>query len=444
MEETTPRHAQDQLEEIGAADLLVGILDARTQHAAGRESSSTAETTRGAAMLQEAVGKLRGPPRTVVVDSSLADRAFPGAAAPNGSENGSVAPAGRSFTVLPASVLGSDPNSSAQGISATYRRIFALGQQLEAKACCIVASNLDTVTPRWFYWLTRPVLEFGYDLVTPCYVHGPFEGLLNASIISPLHCALYGHNLQNPMGPDVGLSSQAVQRISSNPKAAEFPLVSLVPGVTGAGLKVCQAYVGRRLYPPTDWSALSSLLPPILSPVFAEIERNAAIWQRVRGVRPVNAFGDVEESGIEMEPVDTSRMIESFQLGIRDLREIWSLVLPPSTLLELTKLARLGPEQFRMPDPLWARIIYDFAASYRLRTLNRDHLLQALTPLYLGWVASYALELQAGGSEAPAGAREVQVRPGSGPSPLARLASAFEAVKPYFVSRWRWPDRFNP
>ena len=24
------------------------------------------------------------------------------------------------------------------------------------------------------------------------------------------------------------------------------------------------------------------------------------------------------------------------------------------------------------------------------------------------------------------------------------LAPAFEGVKPYFVSRWRWPDRFNP
>ena len=24
------------------------------------------------------------------------------------------------------------------------------------------------------------------------------------------------------------------------------------------------------------------------------------------------------------------------------------------------------------------------------------------------------------------------------------VAAAFEADKPYLVSRWRWPDRFNP
>lgn len=433
MDETTPRQAHDQLEHIGTADLLVGILDSGSHNAASADNAATPVITRGAAMLQEAEGKLRTPVRTVVIDHSLAGAPLQDSVAPNGS----AAFAEQSFTVLSAPMMGSEPNGPGQGISADYRMIFALAQQLEAKACCVVASNLDTVTPRWFYWLTQPVLELGYDLVTPCYVHGPFEGLLNASIISPLHCALYGHNLQNPIGPDVGLSRQAVQRINSNPKAAEFPLVSLVPGVTGAGLKVCQAYVGRRVYPPTDWSALSSLLPPILGPVFAEIERNAAIWQRVRGVRPVIAFGAFEESGIETEQLDISRMIESFQLGTRDLREIWSLVLPPSTLLELTKMARLSQDQFRMPDPLWARIIYDFASSYRLRTLNRDHLLRALTPLYLGWVASYALQLRAG-------AVDVQAGWDAGSSPFKRLASAFEAVKPYFVSRWRWPDRFNP
>src|ERR1700734_1513580 len=86
-------------------------------------------------------------------------------------------------------------------------------------------------------------------------------------------------------------------------------------------------------------------------------------------------------------------MMESFQLGVRDLQEIWGLVLPPSTLLELRKLARLPSEQFRMPDELWVRIVYDFALAHRLRTINRDHLLKSMTPLYLAWVSSYAHDL---------------------------------------------------
>jgi len=84
-----------------------------------------------------------------------------------------------------------------------------------------------------------------------------------------------------------------------------------------------------------------------------------------------------------------------------------------------------------MPDMLWAKIVYDFALAHRLRSISRTHLLGSLTPLYLGWVASYAAEVQAG--DATAAEQRVE-----------RLALAYEAAKPYFVSRWRWPDRFNP
>jgi hypothetical protein len=126
---------------------------------------------------------------------------------------------------------------------------------------------------------------------------------------------------------------------------------------------------------------------------------------------------------------DPRPMVEAFQLGQRNLQEVWSLVLPPVTLLELKKLSRLPLESFRMPDTLWTRVVYDFALAYRLRTLSRGHLLGAMAPLYLGWVGSRALEVESG---VPAGQRQEQ------------LDRAFEQNKPYLVQRWRWPDRFNP
>jgi hypothetical protein len=106
------------------------------------------------------------------------------------------------------------------------------------------------------------------------------------------------------------------------------------------------------------------------------------------------------------------------------------LVLPPSTLFELRKLARLPVEQFRLPDELWVKVVYDFALAHRLRTISRDHLLRSMTPLYLGWVASYAHDLNSG-------AMSEERR-------LERLSLAYETGKSYLVSRWRWPDRFNP
>jgi hypothetical protein len=124
-------------------------------------------------------------------------------------------------------------------------------------------------------------------------------------------------------------------------------------------------------------------------------------------------------------------MLETFQLGFRNLQEVWALVLPPVTLLELKRLSRPSTERFHLPDELWVRIVYDFALAYRLRTISRTHLLGALTPLYLGWVASYALEV------GNCSAADAEQR-------LEKLARAYEEGKPYLLSRCRWPDRFNP
>jgi hypothetical protein len=133
----------------------------------------------------------------------------------------------------------------------------------------------------------------------------------------------------------------------------------------------------------------------------------------------------------ESGTADLRRMLESFQIGAQNLQDVWSLVLPPKTMLETVRLARLPPDQFRMPDELWVSIVYDFALAHRLRTISRDHLLRSMTPLYLGWVVSYAREVETGSPEA------VESR-------LEQLSRAFEAGKSYLMSRWRWPDRFNP
>jgi hypothetical protein len=123
-------------------------------------------------------------------------------------------------------------------------------------------------------------------------------------------------------------------------------------------------------------------------------------------------------------------MIETFRIAQDNLQEIWSLVLPPQSRLALKKLSALSPDAFFMEPDLWARIVYDFTLAFHLRTLNRNHLLGAMTPLYLAWVASYL--------------RFVADDPTRAAHAIAITASAFETEKSYIVSRWRWPDRFNP
>jgi glucosylglycerate synthase len=318
-------------------------------------------------------------------------------------------------------------------ISAAYQSVFAACEKLGARACCVIASKLETGSAEWIGQLAQPLLEEDADLVVPYYARHKFEGLLNSSIIAPLTRCLYGKRIHNPLGPDFGISLRLFQKMIGSERAANrvHPLASLTPTALCENLQVCEVYVGARIYPPTDWTNISSIVAQVLSPIFLEMERNAACWQRMRASASVPAIGDPVFVSQDAGTVDIGRMVESFHLGNRDLEEIWGLVLPPSSLVELRKLSRLPLEQFHMPDDLWVRIVYDFALAHRLRTINRDHLLKSMTPLYLAWVASYARDLETGGAPG------LEQR-------LERLSAAYESGKPYLVARWRWPDRFNP
>ena len=324
-----------------------------------------------------------------------------------------------------------------QSMSETCQSVFTAADKLQARGCCIIVSKLETMTPSWALRMAQPLFEGQVDLVLPHYARRKFDGLLNASIIAPMTRALYGKRVNNPMGPDFGVSRPLFQRMLAARNGVAIggnrlhPLASLTPTALCQNLQITQVHLGTRSYLPTDWTNISSVLVDVLTPVFLDMDRNAACWQRTRSSAPVPAIGEAAPSGQDTGTVDTRPMVESFQLGNRELQEIWSLVLPPSTLFELRKLSRLPLEQFRMPDELWVKIVYDFALAHHLRTISRDHLLKSMAPLYLGWVASYANELLSSGATSPE-------------RRLERLSIAYETGKSHLFSRWRWPDRFNP
>jgi hypothetical protein len=255
--------------------------------------------------------------------------------------------------------------------------------------------------------------------------------MINRAIVYPLVRALYGKQIRNPMGPDFGVSSRLLQRISDAPRAHLHTLPSLAAEAVTNGMPLCQSHLGTRTYALPDITNLSSLLVQILGPLFLDVEKYAAHWQRARGSERIREFGQPMYVETAETSIDVTRLIESFQLGTRNLQEVWGILLPPSTLMELRHLARSGAPQFRMPDVTWAQVVYDFALAHRLRTISREQMLRALTPIYLGWVASYALEME----HAPPQAAEER---------LEKLCVVYEETKSYFVSRWRWPDRFNP
>jgi hypothetical protein len=198
------------------------------------------------------------------------------------------------------------------------------------------------------------------------------------------------------------------------------------------GARLGQAMVGLKHQP---WKELggdaTEPLAKVLTTLFDGATRWQNVWQKVRGSEPVQTFGFVEAVDVKPVTLSVKRGVESFRLAQKHLDEIWKLVLPPGTLLELKKLAARPDPEFRLPDDIWARIVYDFTIAYYQRTLNREHVLSAFAPLFAAWLTSFVSELR------DATLADSEER-------LDRMCLRFESEKPYLISRWRWPDRFSP
>jgi hypothetical protein len=323
-----------------------------------------------------------------------------------------------------------------------------LMQQNRSTACLLLGPESQSLAPEALRALADAALNDGADLTTPRYSLGLRDGLVNSAILYPVTRALFATRSRYPLAIDLALSTRMAEHLAAaaqsftaaNQNAA---LLWPVAEAAAAGFSLAEVPAGHRLLPQPNAADLNTLLAQVAGSFFADIDAKASFWQRARlaysprsqATGPAAAHAAVQ-SAPSAQPADPPEisgvqpMLDSFRLAYSNLHEIWSLVLPPNSLLGLKKLSLMPPPSFRMADSLWARIVYDFILAYRLRTLNRGHLLGALTPLYLAWVASHLL-LTSSGDIAPE-------------KHIEALATAFETDKPYLVSRWRWPDRFNP
>ena len=315
--------------------------------------------------------------------------------------------------------------------AADYLNNFKLAQDHQATACLLLGAESQSLAPGAIRALAAAPTDSSADLAVAHYHLGPREGLVNSAILYPLTRALFNTRPRFPLAVDLGLSIRMAERLAAT--AQKFTsanqndaLLWPVPEAATVGYAITEVDIGIRALPPPSALDLNTLLAQVCGSLFSEVDAKATFWQRVRGTQPAHLF---TPSAPAAEPSDITPMLDAFRLAYTNLHEIWSLVLPPNSLLGLKRLSVAPAESFHMPDNLWARIVYDFALAYRLRTINRGHLLGALTPLYLAWVASHL------------------VLTGSGTQPekhIQDLAAAFESDKAYLVSRWRWPDRFNP
>jgi len=315
------------------------------------------------------------------------------------------------------------------GSGVALRAILAAAELLRAKACIVMSPESAKIEPEWIANLLRPIYRDGFDLVSPTYRRHKFDGLLMTNLVYPMIRALYGVRIREAYMPEFGFSNRlASQFLGQNGwnDGNGGPGVELrftLAAIRG-GYRICQVFLGEKEHIERRATDLVPTLRQTVGTLFAAMDSDFPVWSTVVGSKPVPTIGSEQELLLNSTRVNRKRLREMFSTGIAELESVFQLILSSSTLAELQRIARLGEAEFHYSAELWVRTVYEFAAAYQKSVISRDHVIQALAPLFRGRAHTFLVENRNGS------ATDVE-------NNIEVLCLELERLKPYLMQMWK-------
>ncbi|MFZ0796415.1 MAG: hypothetical protein WAM98_01395, partial [Terriglobales bacterium] len=277
------------------------------------------------------------------------------------------------------------------------RTILAAADLLRARTCVVISPDSTTIEPDWLQRLVRPVYYDSYDLVSPIYRRQKFEGVLMRNLLYPMTRAIYGYGIREPYASEFAISGRLATDFLAKENwddewsrtGAEIGLT--VTAITGT-YRVCQSFLGTKAQPDRSARDLVAAMRRTVGALFVSLDSNFALWSTITGFQPVPIVGTQSEVMPEPVRVNRKRLQEMFAHGVAELEPVFRSILSAPTLAELQRIATLEVSEFNYPAEVWAKTVFEFAASYHKSVINRDHIVQALVPLYRGRTLSFLLE----------------------------------------------------
>jgi glucosylglycerate synthase len=309
------------------------------------------------------------------------------------------------------------------------RTILAASDLLRAKACVLISPEATTIQPEWVQRLLRPVYNDSFDLVTPLYCREKSEGLLMRNLLYPMTRAIYGYRIHEPYASEFAVSSRlATDFLNQELWNDEWGRIGAEIFLTATAItgqyRVCQVFLGPKA-PVTHRSAsdIVAAMRRTVGALFFTLDKNFSAWNTITGSQPVPTSGDPCDVTPEMVRVNRKRLRDMFATGVAQLEPVFRSILLPSTLSELQRIASYEVREFKYSADLWAKTTFEFAAAYHKSVINRDHIIQALVPLYRGRSLAFLLENRDGSND------DIEKN-------VESVCSEFERLKPYLLEIW--------
>jgi len=281
------------------------------------------------------------------------------------------------------------------GKGSAFRSVFETVKRLNVKACMVVDSDLRSITSDWVKYLLEPILEKDYQYVSPVYSRYKYGGTITNNIVYNLTRALYGLRIRQPIGGDFAfegkLAAYYIEQDVWDTDVARYGIdVWMTTNAITNNFKICQSNLGVKVHDAKDPAeSLGPMFRQVVHTLFVLMEQHESVWKAVKGSRTVPLFGLQEF--IEPEPiqVDLERLVTEYKTGFRQFKSLYRDIFSPECFAELNKCSSKAKTKFVMPVTTWVQVLYEIAATFHQWTHNRTQLVNLVTPLYLGRVASF-------------------------------------------------------
>jgi hypothetical protein len=407
-----------QLINVGEVDILVGL----PTHNNAKTIGSIVQTIQS--------GILRGFPRerAVIINADGGSRDGTPELVTGGSID-DMRPASNLYALRTLHAI-STKYASSPASEVAFRTILAAAELLRAKACVVMSPESANIEPEWLSKLLRPIYRDGFDLVTPTYRRHKLEGLLITNLLYPMTRALYGLRIREAYSLEFGFSGRLGSQFleqnvwTDGTEGSGVELRFTLAAITGR-YRICQSFLGEKDHIERRAADLVPALRQTVGALFSALDPDFPVWSAVAGSQPVASTGANQEVLLTPVRVNRKRLREMFSTGVAELESVFQSILFPPTLAELQRIARTGKEEeFDYPAELWVRTVYEFAASYQKSVISRDHIIQALAPLFRGRMFTFLMENR------DASANDVE-------NNIEGLCLEFERLKPYLLQMWK-------
>ncbi len=286
----------------------------------------------------------------------------------------------------------------ASGKGTAFRSIFEAAVKLNVKACMVVDSDIRSITSDWVIHMLSPVLEKGYQYVTPIYCRHKYDGTITNNIVYNLTRALYGKRLRQPIGGDFAFSPDVAEYYIKQPvwDTARFGIdIWMTTQAIVDRFQICQSNLGVKIHDAKDPAThLAPMFRQVVWTVFVLMEQNESYWKKIKKSEPVETFGADFCLEPEAVQVDLERLVYKYQVGFKQFGPLWREILSSRSFSILKKASRQGSKEFSLPIENWVCILYELAATFHYWPINRNKLVDLMTPLYHARVASFVRETQ--------------------------------------------------